>query len=704
MQLRIIIITAIIQLIFVLYQFTLGVNMAHLALKPRFEFLLEIGIGVSLCAMSMSALAQTAVPIQLDKVVVSAGQREQEAVDALDNVGNLNSAEIERINTADPARLLDQIPGVHGSATGDDPGTVANVRGLQEYGRVVVTIDGVRQDFGRPSHAGNGSFYLEPEMLKAVTVVRGPVAGVYGSGGIGGSISFETIDAQDFLRKDEQWAFGVKGGYETSGKGWLGRSIAAVRVNEKADFLISTVNRNRQDYKDGSGQSVAYSAQRVDSQMIKGSFRPAEGHELKVGWLRYGSRYDSSRSAGSTSKTLSVDDTKTKTDTANARYRFKSPDNPWLHIQAEVYRSVTDSDQTRHTDNENRKYRVRTNGWSLKNQSELFTDQWEHIISYGTDGYHLDGRSSHENFGEGTTKSWGAYGQWEAQYADWLQLIGALRYDHFKLTGENRDLSNQSISKSRVSPRLTLGIKPTNSLTTYVTYAEGFRAPSIAEVFRGGGHGSNTSNLPNFDLLPETASTIELGLNHRLDNVFAEQDAVRTKFSIYHTRVKDYIDRDYLFIQGRKYSQFRNVGRVTLRGAELESSYDAGRYYGRLTGSLVSTQTYNDRPLNNAPLKMVGVNIGGRSADRKWDYGVRWTLTAATERSSDTAPKAPGYQIVDLYTSWQPTKDATIAFGIDNVLNKTYTDPQAGYVADNPSSWQGRGRNIKLNLSWRYGK
>lgn len=673
-------------------------------LKPRFEFWLEVGVGISFYALSMSALAQTTHPIQLDKVVVSAGQREQEAIEALDNVGSLDAVEIERINTGDPAKLLDQMPGVHGSATGDDPGTVANVRGLQEYGRVVVTIDGVRQDFGRPSHAGNGSFYLEPEMLKAVTVVRGPVAGVYGSGGIGGSISFETIDARDFLEEDEQWAFGVKGGYETSGDGWLGRSIAAVRVNEKADFLISTVNRNRDDYKDGSGEKIAYSGQRVDSQMFKGSFRPAEGHELKVGWLRYGSRYDSSRSAGSTSPTLSVDDTKTKTDTANARYRFKSPDNPWLHLQAELYRSVTDSDQTRYSDKENRDYRVRTNGWSLKNQSELASGQWDHIISYGADGYHLDGSSSHVNFGEGTTKSWGAYGQWETHYADWLQLIGALRYDHFKLNGEDRDLSSKSLSKSRVSPRLTVGVSPTDNLTTYVTYAEGFRAPAIAEVFRGGGHGFATTNLPNFDLLPETASTIELGLNHRLNNIFAEQDALRTKFSVYHTRVKDYIDREYLFINGRKYSQFQNVGRVTLRGAELETSYDAGDYYGRLTGSLVSANTYNDRPLNNAPLKMVGVNIGGRSADRKWDYGVRWTLTAATERTSDTAPKASGYQLVDLYTSWQPQKDTTITFGIDNALNKTYTDPQAGYSVNDPSSWQGRGRNVKLNVSWRYGK
>src|SRR5690606_40123447 len=141
--------------------------------------------------------------------------------------------------------------------------------------------------------------------------------------------------------------------------------------------------------------------------LIKGSFRPAEGHEFKWGWMRFDSNYDSSRSAGSTSPTLSVDDTDTKSYTANARYSFKSPSNPLINFQLEGYRSVTDSDQTRISDGENRTYRVRTNGWSVKNQSMVFADKWDHIFSYGADGYHLDGRSSHNNFGEGKTNAWG---------------------------------------------------------------------------------------------------------------------------------------------------------------------------------------------------------------------------------------------------------------------------------------------------------
>ncbi len=118
---------------------------------------------------------------------------------------------------------------------------------------------------------------------------------------------------------------------------------------------------------------------------------------------------------------------------------------------------------------------------------------------------------------------------------------------------------------------------------------------------------------------------------------------------------------------------------------------------------MTSADTYDGRPLNNAPLKRLGITVGGRSINNKWDYGVRWTLTGSTERKTETAPRSAGYQLIDLYTSWQPTKVTTLSFGVDNAFDKAYTDPQAGYVANDPSSWQGRGRTVKLNVGWRFG-
>lgn len=671
--------------------------------KRGAQFLKHSLLFATLFSIQGSAALWAQSAVQLDKIVVSSSQREQQAIDALDNVSGLDQHDINLLNASSPATLLNQIPGVNAANTGDDPGTVVNIRGLQEYGRVVVTVDGVRQDFGRPSHAGNGSFYLDPDMLKAVTVIRGPVAGVYGSGGIGGSISFETIDGRDYLEDDEDAAVGVKAGYESNGKGWLARTIGAVRVSDNAEILVSTVNRGRDDQKDGDGNTIRYSDQNQNSQLVKASYRPAVGHEIKAGWLRYGSGYKSSRSAGSSSPTLSVDDTDTDTYTANMRYSFNSPDNPLINVQAELYRSSTTSDQSRITDGDSRLYKVRTNGWSLKNRSNIDMGSWNHTLNYGGDGFEIQGRSDHENFGSGDNRAFGVYGQWEADYNRWLQVIGALRYDRFKLRGQNADQSTHSFSKDRVSPRLTVGITPVEGITTYLTYAEGFRSPSLSEAFRVGGHGSKLEYLPNFDLKPESASTVELGVNIKHNAVFQENDALRTKLSFYHTRVRDYIDRAQFTLNGQKYSQYQNVGKVTLKGIELDSRYDAGRFYVGLNGSLGTADTFDDRPLNNAPLKRVVLTVGARAFDNDLDYGARWSSTASTERSSATAPRASGYSLIDLYAAWQVNKNLSLNLGVDNLMNKAYTDPQAGYATANPSSWQGTGRNVKLNVGWRFG-
>lgn len=114
-----------------------------------------------------------------------------------------------QITQAQPSRLSDifnGMPGVWFSERGDDPAASINIRGLQDFGRVAVLIDGARQDFQRSGHFANGQFYVDPEFLAAVDVVRGPVANVYGSGAIGGVASFRTKELSDIILPGEMAA------------------------------------------------------------------------------------------------------------------------------------------------------------------------------------------------------------------------------------------------------------------------------------------------------------------------------------------------------------------------------------------------------------------------------------------------------------------------------------------------------------------
>jgi hemoglobin/transferrin/lactoferrin receptor protein len=127
------------------------------------------------------------------------------ASDTLGAVSTVRQEQINQLMPTRPADLLYGMPGVYVQERPDDPGTAINIRGLQDFGRVAVVVDGARQNFQRTGHNANGIFYLEPELISSIDVVRGPVANIFGSGAIGGVASFRTKDVDDVLKVGERW-------------------------------------------------------------------------------------------------------------------------------------------------------------------------------------------------------------------------------------------------------------------------------------------------------------------------------------------------------------------------------------------------------------------------------------------------------------------------------------------------------------------
>ena len=57
--------------------------------------------------------------------------------------------EFKRFQPSSPAEMLLSVPGINVQEDSDDPGSSINIRGLQDFGRVNVMIDGARQNFQR---------------------------------------------------------------------------------------------------------------------------------------------------------------------------------------------------------------------------------------------------------------------------------------------------------------------------------------------------------------------------------------------------------------------------------------------------------------------------------------------------------------------------------------------------------------------------
>ena len=233
----------------------------------------------------MNARAQIgAAPVQsLDTITAVATKTDERAIDALAPVTVVTLEQIQGRQASTLGGLLYNIPGVWVQDRGDEPSTSINIRGLQDFGRVAVVVDGARQNYQRTGHFANGSFFLNPELVGGIDIVRGPTANIYGSGAIGGVASFRTKDIEDVVRPGERWGVDAKTILGTNYGRALGSVFGGVHVNPNVDVFAGGTYSTQESYKDGTGFEVANTGNRLTAGIAKLTVRPADGHEVKLG-------------------------------------------------------------------------------------------------------------------------------------------------------------------------------------------------------------------------------------------------------------------------------------------------------------------------------------------------------------------------------------------------------------------------------------
>ena len=144
-------------------------------------------------AAAEDAAADGAEAAQLDTVTVYATRSPMPAFDYAGEVTVIPKDVIEDFNPSTLADIFDAVPG---AAIGGGPrraGMTPDVRGLSGEG-VLVLFDGARQSY---LSGHDGRFFVDPDLVRAVEVVRGPTSALYGSGALGGVIAVRTVTAED---------------------------------------------------------------------------------------------------------------------------------------------------------------------------------------------------------------------------------------------------------------------------------------------------------------------------------------------------------------------------------------------------------------------------------------------------------------------------------------------------------------------------
>ncbi|TWB49780.1 TonB-dependent hemoglobin/transferrin/lactoferrin family receptor [Bradyrhizobium sacchari] len=727
------------------------------------------------------ARAQAIVGVQaLDTITAAASKTDERAVDALAPVSVVTSAQIEARQASTVGDLIYNVPGVWVQNRGDEPSTSINIRGLQDFGRVAVVVDGARQNYQRTGHFANGSFFLDPELISGIDIVRGPTANIYGTGAIGGVASFRTKDIEDVVPAGERWGVDVKTILGSNYGRALGSVFGGVHVNPNVDVFAGGTYSTQESYRDGTGFEVANTGNRLSSGIAKLTVRPADGHEVKLGTIFQEDLYSVGqppRRAGDPNSTnangtnnlngTSIYRSDVKNYTTTLGWKYSQPDDQWFDWDAKVYWNRTENDQikTGHTSatpsvfcggvpgnavsgciGSNRGYLLDTIGVDVHNTTRFDTGSWRHAVTYGLDAFQ-DKVSTQDRTGtsEVTTPGGqrtlsGGFVQWKANYTSMLEMIGALRYDNYQLSS-----GTTSSGGDRLSPKITVALVPTAVVTPYVSYAEGYRAPSITETLVSGPHSGATVNdsffrcpsgtpgpgadstfcfVPNPNLRPEVGKNKEIGFNIKKDDLFAAGDTLRAKINVFRNDISDFIDQVAYgnplvvptgpppapSITVLPFLQYQNVASARIQGFEAEAMYDANTWFFGLSGTYQNGKNLQTGfGLYSVPPQKVTTTAGVRLLDRTLILSVMWTSAIANYDIPPSYTPATSYDLVNLYAQYQPRPDLTLNFSVENLLNQYYR-PYAipvGSTGDtqNDVKWAsaGAGLVVKGGLKYHFG-
>lgn len=665
-----------------------------------------------------------------------------------DYPGQVSVIDREAIDTlapSAPSDLLRDVPGVDFAGGPRRTGETPSIRGLSGE-NVLILLDGARQSF---ISAHDGRFFLDPEIIGTAEVVRGPASALYGSGAVGGVLAFETVDAADLLREDETVGARVRAGYQSGSEETFG-TLTLFGAQDGFDGLASFGLRQSGDIALGSGADLP-SDDEIDNGLVKLGYAFSDALSADVSWQRFANTAtEPNNGQGTLGTGDAILDRNVEKDIESEVWRAGLAFDPASHFidaRLTIYQSTSFVDEFDTTVPRTTLREIETTGLSLRNAARFDVGSSAMTLTLGGDWYRdeqtgTDSTSVGEDRAgvpNGSSEFTGLFAQIETEIDRPLGLPGhliiipAVRYDEFT---SDADVSTEESSDTKVSPRFAASYGPVKWLRVFGSYSEGFRAPSINELYLDGVHFPvphpilfnpamgqfvfvNNNFVPNPGLKPETSETLEFGIGVDFTDLLTDDDHLQGKISYYKSDVQDLINLSVDFTYDPTCfaapaffpctagtTNSANVDTAELEGIEAEFAYDANRFYGRVTfASIEGTDTVTGADVGALTPDRIAFDMGVKVPEWRARFGTRIQVAGDFERRDLNAASAleivevrDGYTVLDLYASWRPGFTDGLRFdaGVENVFDEDYERVFAGVSEP--------GRNFKIAASWQFGR
>ncbi|PNH13069.1 TonB-dependent copper receptor [Acinetobacter baumannii] len=691
---------------------------------PHSKFLLQ-PLWVAMLAVSHSGLvfaesekndADTKALHSLAPIVVTA----QQGNDANGLIVHADPKQpIQPVPATDGADYLQSIMGFNSIQSGGTNGDVT-FRGM--FGsRIKILTDGTENLGACPNRMDAPTSYISPESYDRISVIKGPQTVQYANTGSAATVLFERQPEKLTSEKPYRGQASVLlGSY-----GRIDHNVEAAIGDEKKYIRLNANRSESNSYQDGDGNTVPSAWKKWNADVALG-FTPDEntwveltggksdGESLYAGRSMDGSQF-ARESLGLRFEKKNITDVIKKiegqvnysyNDHIMDNFSLRQPELKHDHETHEMYLDKSAMQVTRRTLNSRLAMTTEWNKWSLITGIDS---------QFNKHGGSMSSPKMNMPFSQDMRfQSYGAFGELGYQWSENSKLVTGARLDQVKI-----DALKLNVDRSETLPSAFIRLEnqhPEHDFKSYIGLGYVERMPDYWELFspkHGNAGSTNTFNGVN----PEKTLQLDLGFQQ-------QHGALNTWASAYAGLVDDYILMSYhhhpsMGMDGHDMSHDITAGAknvdATIAGAEAGIGY---QFTDRIQADLSAMYAWGKNTTDDKPLPQISplegrLNI--RYVADKYNLGLLWRAVAEQNRVSlhqgnivgyDLKP-SKGFSTLSLNGSYNLRKDIDVSVGIDNVLDKTYTEHlnkagSAGFGFASEEQFNNIGRNYWVRMSMKF--
>lgn len=573
------------------------------------------------------------------------------------------------IPASDAGDFLSRTPGFsaqNSGGTNSDP----VLRGLSGS-RINMLVDGGQIIGACPSRMDAPSSYIAPETFDHFEIIKGPQTVKYGPVGSAGTVLFERR-TQPFLTAGTRGNITLQGGSH----GRFGQLVDLSAGNQQGYIRAIGQHDRAEDYKDGSGTKVPSKWMNWNGDLIIGA-TPDENTLVEVGMsagdgeARYAAR--------------DMDGAKFERRSTTLRFEQYYYDQALESVEARVYHHanhhVMDNFSLREPE-----HMAMAMPLKRTTSGARITTHWalgESHLAAGVDAQISKHQDQHNSQWQKDMdyQQFGYFAELEVPLAEQHTLFAGARADHYQVQDYRHELSggghghggtsidnpthNQKRRENLPSAFARYEFSPVDSTTLYVGLGHAQRMPDYWELFSpdNGLHGGENAFS---SIKPEKTTQLDMG-------AYWHGDSVDAWISAYLGRIDNFI----LFT----HSDASNID-AEIMGAETGAdwqfhpnmSVDATLAYAR------GRNTDQSRALPQIP--PLDARFAFQYEKEKLSAGVIWRLVDSQHRVALDQGNVVGldlgrnsaFNTLALNAAYRISSDFTLSAGVDNVLDKAYSE------------------------------